>query len=50
MSDAMSDSRPMLQSQGLDPVLRFRLSLMMLLQYAVWGSWYSVFSKYLGSL
>ncbi len=50
MSDAMSDSRPMLQSQGLDPVLRFRLSLMMLLQYAVWGSWYSVLSKYLGSL
>lgn len=34
-------------SPTLDISLRVRLSIMMFLQYAVWGAWYSVLSKYL---
>jgi len=37
-------------STGLAMSLRVRLSLMMLLQYAIWGAFWSVLSKYLGVL
>ncbi|GMU22466.1 MAG: xanthosine permease [Phycisphaerae bacterium] len=32
---------------GLDPGLRTKLSIMMFLQYAAWGAWWSVLSKYM---
>jgi nucleoside transporter len=38
----------MSDSATLDPILRFRLSLMMFIQYAVWGAWFPVLSKYIG--
>ena len=35
---------------GLDPGLRIRLSIMMFIQYAAWGAWWSVLSIYLGEI
>ncbi len=35
---------------GITPTLRVQLSLMMFLQYAIWGAWYSVLSIYLGKI
>ncbi|MBI4580611.1 MAG: MFS transporter [Planctomycetes bacterium] len=40
----------LVSKQALDPVLRMKLSLMMFLQYAVWGIWAPILGIHLGSL
>lgn len=51
MSQAsLNPSAVPLESTSFDPGLRIRLSVMMFLQYAVWGAWYSVLNVYLAKL
>ena len=48
--DSLNGSVPAAPSTGVSATLRLRLSLMMLLQYMIWGAFWSVLSKYLGVL
>jgi nucleoside transporter len=52
MSDvgAVSNGQQNLEPPGLDLNTRFRLSAMMLLQYATWGMWWVVLSMYIKTL
>src|SRR5258708_4791101 len=49
MADAISPDYGVASSQPpLDSGVRARLSVMMLLQFGIWGSWFTVWSIYLG--